>query len=128
MRHRSGFTLVEILVVVAIVAILATLGYLRFGTQSRRTARSGALRAELRNILLEQDIYFTNNKRYAKTLAELNFLPSSGTIVEFLEDATETGWHARVTNPDATPAACAIYVGTAERVPPAENSGVINCQ
>ena len=128
MRRRSGFTLVEILVVVAILAILATLGYLRFGTQSRRTARSSALRAELRNILLEQDIYFTNNKRYATTLGELNFLPSAGTVVEFLEDATETGWRAKVTNPDATPAACAIYVGTAERVPPAENSGVINCQ
>lgn len=128
MQRRTGFTLVEVLLVVAILGILAGLGYLRFGTASRRTARSGALRAELRNILVEQDIFFANNKRYATSLTELQFAPSAGTIIDFLDASTTTGWHARATNPDATPTACAIYVGTAERIAPAENPGTINCQ
>ena len=128
MRRRQGFTLIEILVVMAVLVILSGLAVTRFGKTPRNRARTGALRIELRNILLDQDIYFTKNKRYAKTVQELGFTPSAGTIVEYLDEATETGWRAQVTNPDATPAACSVYVGTAERIPPAETPGTINCQ
>jgi prepilin-type N-terminal cleavage/methylation domain-containing protein len=128
MRKRSGFTLIEILIVMAILVILAGLAVTRFGKTPRNRARSGALRIELRNIVLEQDIFYTKNKRYAKTVQELGFNPSGGTIVEYMDGATESGWRAQVTNPDATPAACSIFFGTAERIPPAETPGTINCQ
>jgi prepilin-type N-terminal cleavage/methylation domain-containing protein len=126
--RRRGFTLVEVLIVTAIIAILAGVAFVRFGNTPRNRARSGALRVELRNIMVEQDIFYTKNKRYARTLEELEFNPSSGTIIEFLGDATATGWRAKVSNPDATPVACSIFVGDAERIPPAETPGTINCQ
>jgi prepilin-type N-terminal cleavage/methylation domain-containing protein len=128
MRRRSGFTLIEILLVVAIIAIVAGLSAIRLGKTPRNRARSGALRIELRNIIVEQDIFLTKNKRYATTVEELGFSPSTGTIIEFLGDATPTGWRAKVSNPDATPVACAVYVGTADRVPPAETPGTVSCQ
>ena len=128
MRRRPGFTFVEILVVMAVLAILSGLAVTRFGKTPRNRARSGALRIELRNIVVEQDIFFTKNKRYATTVQALGFNPSAGTIVEYLDEATETGWRAQVTNPDATPVACAVYVGSAERIPPAESPGTISCQ
>lgn len=128
MRRRSGFTLVEVLIVMAILVILAGIGFTRFGKTPRNQARSAALRVELRNIMVEQSLYYAENKRYAQSVEELGFRPSAGTIVEYMEEATDAGWRAQVTNPDATPAACAVYIGTAERIPPAETPGVINCQ
>ena len=128
MRRRSGFTLIEVLVVVVILGVLAGISVTRFGKTPRNRARSGALRIELRNLVIEQDIFYTKNARYAKSLEELSFTMSDGSIVEFLGDASETGWHGKVSNPDATPVACSIYVGDAERIPPAETSGTINCQ
>ena len=128
MRRRPGFTLIEILVVMVVLGILAGVAVARFGKTPRNRARSGALRVELRNIVVEQDLYYSANRRYATTLDELRFVTSGGTIVEFLSDATPTGWRAKVSNPDATPVACAIYVGDAARIPPAETPGTISCQ
>jgi prepilin-type N-terminal cleavage/methylation domain-containing protein len=128
MRNRRGFTLVEILVVMAIIAVLAGLGLTRFGKTPRNLARTAALRIELRNIVVEQDAFFIANKRYATTIEALGVTPSDGTIVEFLGDATATGWRAKLSNPDATSVACAVYVGDAERVPPAETPGTVSCQ
>ncbi|MGS2723772.1 type IV pilin protein [Porticoccus sp. GXU_MW_L64] len=70
-RIQSGFTLIEIVIVVAIVGILASIAYSSYQDQTRK-----ARRAEGKGFLMEiasaQERYFTQNVRYG-TLVQLGY-------------------------------------------------------
>ena len=68
-RH-AGFSLIELMVVVAIVAILAAIAYPNYTDTVRRSNRSDA-RATLLQIAQSLERYFTENNTYAgATLGE----------------------------------------------------------
>lgn len=72
-RQSSGFTLIELMIVVAIVAILAAIAmpsYKQYGLRSKRAVAT----AELLEVLSLQEQYFLNNKQYATDLTNLNYL------------------------------------------------------
>lgn len=61
--HRAGFTLIELMVVVAVAGILAAMaypGYQQHVTRTRRTEGQVALQA----LMQQQERYFTQNNRY----------------------------------------------------------------
>ena len=70
-RSSRGFTLIELMIVVAIVAIIAMVGYPSYQEYLRR-----AKRAEARNMLVQiaaqQERYYSDNNRYG-TLAQLGY-------------------------------------------------------
>lgn len=71
----AGFTLVELMVVVAIIAILTLVAFPAYQDQMRKTRRSDAKVAltELANL---QEKFFANNQRYTATIvgsAGLNY-------------------------------------------------------
>ncbi len=68
----SGFTLVEMVVVVAIISILAAVGYPSYIEYVVRSHRQAA-RAALLQVADRQEQFFLDNKRYAETLDELNY-------------------------------------------------------
>ena len=71
-KGASGFTLIELMVVVAIVAILSTIAvplYLNF----RKRAYTTEARAGLYGIRKLQQNYFFNNDIYSDNVAKLNF-------------------------------------------------------
>lgn len=68
----SGFTLIEIMIVVAIVAILLAVALPGYQEQVRKTKRSLA-RAELQELLGRQEQFFVNNRSYATTLSQLGY-------------------------------------------------------
>lgn len=65
----KGFTLVELLIVIAIVAILVTIAVPAFNAQLRKSRRYEAT-STLLNIEQEQELYRTNNTVYG-TLAQV---------------------------------------------------------
>jgi type IV pilus assembly protein PilE len=75
-RHRAGFVLLEILVVIAIIGLLLTLmlpSYQKHILQSYRLEAS----AELLKLANQQQLLFAEQGRYTEDLAELGYPQTS---------------------------------------------------
>lgn len=77
MNNETGFTLTELLIAMAIGAILATIAYPSYQEHVRKSYRSEA-QSLLMDIASRQEKFFTENNRYAVNLSTLNF--SSNTV------------------------------------------------
>lgn len=77
MRHHSakGFTLIELMVVVAIVAIIAAIAIPSYSQQVRKSRRADAVNG-LGDLQLRQERWRSENPAYA-TAAQLGTMPSS---------------------------------------------------
>lgn len=71
-RHQLGFTLLELMVVVAIISILAALAYPSYMDYVIKTKRAAATSALLR-VADRQQQFFMDNKRYTNDLTSLGF-------------------------------------------------------
>lgn len=65
--HESGFTLIEMAIVVSIVAILAAVGVPAYVNYKNRAIQSEAIEALLRS-KMEQELFLAENNRYASTI------------------------------------------------------------
>ncbi|MGH8642969.1 MAG: type IV pilin protein [Gammaproteobacteria bacterium] len=68
MRHRRGFTLIEILIVVAVIGILAAIAYPAYQDQVRKSRR-GQLKADLTELAQILERNFTEANRYDQNSA-----------------------------------------------------------
>lgn len=84
-RTRQGFTLIELMIVVGVVAILAAIAYPNYTEHVRRTKRADG-KALLSRIAGEQERFFTARGRYTNqlTVAKPNGLG-------FASNASENG-------------------------------------
>lgn len=65
-KHRSGFTLVELLVAATIIALLSASGFVSF-TTANRNARNGKRKADLEQVRAALELYRTDNGSYVNT-------------------------------------------------------------
>jgi len=72
MKKQSGFTLIELMIVVAIVGILAAIAYPSYQDSVRKSARSAAKTA-LYEVVSRQENSFLNSRAYATDLADLGY-------------------------------------------------------
>ena len=121
-----GFSVVEVLVVLAILALLASIMVPRYA-QKREQTYVTAMTSDLRNLATAQEAYYRVDGAYgyAADKTELEFAESAGVTVSILE-ATASGWSGRATHAH-TPWSCAFYFGDAAQVDPATRSGVVEC-
>lgn len=125
-RSRHGFTLIELLIVVVIIGILAAIAIPKFAA-TKGKAHFAAMKSDLHNLTTAQESFFYDHARYTNGLDSLQFYGSHGDQLSVIE-ATATGWSATSTNPESYPHFCALYIGTAAAVAPANASGVVACQ
>jgi prepilin-type N-terminal cleavage/methylation domain-containing protein len=69
-KRNSGFTLVEILVVLAIIAILAALLFPAFA-KAKENARQTTCQTNLQQISLAVKMYYQDERRYPDSLLDL---------------------------------------------------------
>jgi prepilin-type N-terminal cleavage/methylation domain-containing protein len=124
---KSGFTLIEVLVVVVILGILATLAIPRLMNARYDAFRSAAL-SDLRNLQAVQEIHRQDGTGYAADLNALSFETSRGVSIDITE-ATQTGWAATATHSGFPSVDCGIFIGTASPANggPATSQGVVTC-
>lgn len=67
-KRTAGFTLIELMIVVAIVGILAAIAYPSY-IDSVRKGRRAEGRAAIANLLQQQERFFTQNNRYQDFLS-----------------------------------------------------------
>lgn len=71
MQHNRGFTLIELMVVVMIIAILTAIALPSYRKYVMRTHRTDATKA-LTDLATREESYFYSNNTYTSTLSQLN--------------------------------------------------------
>ena len=123
-RHRRGFTIIEMLVVMVVIGVLAGLGFARLQyTKDKATVAS--LSSDLHGIAEEQEAYYFQNRNYSPTIDSLNPNLTPGNVIVILE-ATGSGWSARASNPRIAQQ-CWVVIGSAAAVGTAVADGGTRC-
>ncbi len=91
-RGQKGFTLIELMIVIAIIGILAAIAIPQF-TAYRQRGFNAASQSDLRNAATAQEAFFTDNQKYATAgeealLKNFGYIPSAN--VKFAITAGDT--------------------------------------
>ncbi|MBI4829679.1 MAG: prepilin-type N-terminal cleavage/methylation domain-containing protein [Nitrospinae bacterium] len=102
LSKKEGFTLVELLIVVAIIGILAAIAIPQFAAYRER-AYCASIKSDLANLAISEEAYFADSQVYTATLGDMtDFAQTSGVAITVAVDATQsftaTGTHANCTN------------------------------
>ena len=73
-RASRGFTLIELMIVVAVIGILAAIAYPSYQNQIRKSNRAAA-QAVMMDAANKQQLYLSSQREYADTLAKLSVTP-----------------------------------------------------
>jgi type IV pilus assembly protein PilE len=80
-RRQGGFSLVELVIVVAIVGILSAVAIPNFKSYMMKSRRAEAYNG-LTDIYRKQMTFYLENKRYGDTFTEIRFQLGGGTVID----------------------------------------------
>jgi len=75
-RHEKGFTLIELMIVIAIIGILAAIAIPQFASYRER-GFIASMKADCNTIKIAEEAYFVDNNTYTTTTADLPGVPTS---------------------------------------------------
>lgn len=89
-QNEKGFTLIELMIVIAIIGILAAIAIPQFSVYRMRSYNSVVL-SDLRNTALAEEAYYTDNKSYTSDQGRLAGNYASKGVVQ-ISSASETSY------------------------------------
>ena len=125
-NNRRGFTIIELLVVVSIIGILATIALPKFSATKQRASMASMV-SDLRNLVAAQEGFFSAHHDYAGSLGAMEvggtggagvivFTPSPNNSInlEYRNGANGVGWVATAKNSaviDPQIDECGVFMG-----------------
>jgi prepilin-type N-terminal cleavage/methylation domain-containing protein len=129
MRQRPGFTMIELLIVLVVMAILASIAATRMRDTTER-AHVSVLESDLRSLAMAQEIYYHKVMHYGE-LAEMSktFKPSEGVTIDLTWVAAD-GFAATATHAAVPGVLCGVFQGPADPgdTGPAVAAGQVACE
>lgn len=126
--NASGFTLVELLIVVVVIGILATIAIPKF-SRMREKSYIATVTSDLKNLASQQEIYLSNQYTYATALTDMTEYSASDNVLISINESSGTGWAATGTHAGLAGAQCGIFLGSAaaSNATPATTPGTVVC-
>lgn len=126
--RRDGFTLMELMIVLVIIAVLATMGLNRFWKVKDEGLVSTAAH-DLRNLATAQEDYFSLNYTYAAAITDMPNLQVSPGIVINITHVQQDGWAGNASHVSLSSRQCGFFTGNAPAAAgaPATVNGIVYC-
>ena len=124
-KSARGFTLVELLVVVVVIGVLASIAIPKFANNKEKSYVA-QMKSDLRNLATAEEAYFYDSTTYTASLAALNNFTASQSVTLTIPEATGKGWSAE-TKHSSTAKKCYIFSGIATPLGLATVEGKITC-
>ncbi len=127
MNRRNGFTLVELLIVVVVIGILATIAIPKFSAM-RTKSYIATVTSDLKNLASQQEIYLSAQYTYTSVLTNLEYTMSPAVTIT-VNEATGTGWAGTGTHSGLAGQQCGFFFGdaAASGATPATTPGTVVC-
>jgi prepilin-type N-terminal cleavage/methylation domain-containing protein len=122
--RRDAFTIIELLVVVLVIAILASIAIARFQT-AKRQGYIGQMKSDLGTLRIAEEGFWAENQRYSVDSTQLDWRSSSDVTVTITSSNLLAGYDVTATHSAVPQFVCTMYVGRAVGGKP---SGDIDCK
>jgi prepilin-type N-terminal cleavage/methylation domain-containing protein len=120
-----GFTIVELLVVVIVIGVLASIAIPKFSNQKEKSYMA-QMKSDLRNLATAEEAYFYDSTTYTSVLADLKNFNGSQSVTITIPEATGKGWSAEAAHTQSTKK-CYVFSGLAAPLGLATTEGKIVC-
>jgi len=88
-KRDEGFTLIELMIVVAIIAILAAIAIPQLSVHRTKSYNTAAV-SDLKNAAIAQEAYYVDNRQYTNSISSLTTIPYNLSISQSVNIAVSS--------------------------------------